>query len=38
LAWTAAMFVHQQRSQHANQEPRQGSNWQMVAWKEQMNR
>ncbi len=38
LAWTAAMYVHQLRSQRANQEPRQGSNWQVVAWKEQMNK
>ena len=38
LAWTAAMFVHQQRFQNASQEPCQGSNWQMVAWKEQMNK
>ena len=37
LAWTAAMFVHQQRLQQANPEPRQGSHWQTVAWKEQMN-
>jgi acetyl-CoA carboxylase, biotin carboxylase subunit len=38
LAWTAAMFVHQQRLQRANPEPQHGSNWQMAAWKEQMNR
>lgn len=37
LAWTAALFAHQQRFQRSNAEPRQGSNWQISAWKEQMN-
>ena len=39
LAWTAAMFVHQQRlQQQVNSGSHQGSHWQMVAWKEQMNK
>lgn len=38
LAWTAAMFVHQQRLQQASLAPQPGSSWQMAAWKEQMNR
>ncbi len=40
LAWTAAMFVHQQRLQQKQVSPTapQGSNWQMAAWKEQMNK
>ena len=39
LAWAAALFAHQQRSQAAGPDARQGSSsyWQMVAWKEQMN-
>ena len=36
LAWAAALFAHQQRGQATVPETRQGSNWQMVAWKEQM--
>ncbi len=38
LAWTAAMFVHQMRLQQPASDPRQGSQWQLVAWKEQMNK
>jgi acetyl-CoA carboxylase biotin carboxylase subunit len=38
LAWTAAMFVHQQRLQRVSPASQQGSNWQLAAWKEQMNR
>lgn len=38
LAWAAAMFAHQQRGAHAVPEVSQGSAWQMVAWKEQMNK
>jgi acetyl/propionyl-CoA carboxylase alpha subunit len=38
LAYAAALFAHQQRSQTAGPETnRPGSHWQMVAWKEQMN-
>ncbi len=38
LAWTVAMFVHQQRMQQAQPAAREASNWQQAAWKEQMNR
>jgi hypothetical protein len=38
LAWAAAMFAHQQRGAHVVPEVSQGSTWQMVAWKEQMNK
>ena len=38
LAWVAAMFAHQQRATHAISEISQGSAWQMVGWKEQMNK
>jgi acetyl/propionyl-CoA carboxylase alpha subunit len=38
LAWAAALFAHQQRSVHINPEMLRGSTWQMVAWKEQMNK
>jgi acetyl-CoA carboxylase, biotin carboxylase subunit len=38
LAWAAAMFAHQQRSLHILPESTQASAWQMVAWKEQMNK
>jgi acetyl/propionyl-CoA carboxylase alpha subunit len=39
LAYAAAMFVHQQQQgQSAESGTRQGSYWQMVAWKEQMTR
>jgi len=39
LAWAAALFAHQQRSGNVLPEIRQASsNWQMTAWKEQMNR
>jgi acetyl-CoA carboxylase biotin carboxylase subunit len=38
LAWAAALFAHQQRGRAATPETRQGSTWQMVAWKEQMNK
>ncbi len=37
LAWTAAMFVHQQRLRQAHVGQQQGSHWQLAAWKEQMN-
>ncbi len=37
LAWAAAMFAHQQRETNVISEPAQGSTWQMIAWKEQMN-
>ncbi len=37
LAVAAAMFAHQQRSSEPEPEIRQGSYWQMVGWKEQMN-
>jgi acetyl-CoA carboxylase, biotin carboxylase subunit len=38
LAWAAAMFAHQQRGASSLPDSAPGSNWQMVAWKEQMNR
>jgi acetyl-CoA carboxylase biotin carboxylase subunit len=38
LAWAAAMFAHQQRSSNTAPETTQGSAWQMMAWKEQMNK
>jgi acetyl-CoA carboxylase, biotin carboxylase subunit len=38
LAFTAAMFVHQQRMQHVIPAPQAASNWQLAAWKEQMNK
>ena len=37
LAWAAALFAHQQRGARIIPEPTQGSTWQIVAWKEQMN-
>ncbi len=36
LAWAAAMFVHQQRSQATPLGDTRESNWQRVAWREQM--
>jgi len=36
LALAAAMFAHQQRNPKVAPEARQGSHWQMIAWKEQM--
>ncbi len=38
LAYAAALFAHRQRGQPDESETRQGSYWQMVAWKEQMTR
>ena len=38
LAWAAAMFAHQQRGANVLPETTRGSTWQMVAWKEQMNK
>jgi acetyl/propionyl-CoA carboxylase alpha subunit len=39
LAWAAALFAHQQRGGNVVPEISQAnSNWQMIAWKEQMNR
>ena len=39
LAWAAAFFAHQQRGGNVLPEISQASsNWQMIAWKEQMNR
>jgi acetyl-CoA carboxylase biotin carboxylase subunit len=37
LALAAAIFAHQQRNSQTVSMIPQGSNWQMVAWKEQMN-
>ena len=37
LAVAAAMFAHQQRGPEPTTEVRQGSYWQMAAWREQMN-
>ncbi len=36
LAFATAMFAHRQRNPDSAQASRQGSYWQMVAWKEQM--
>ncbi len=38
LAWAAALFAHQQRNANIVTATSQGSAWQMVAWKEQMNK
>jgi hypothetical protein len=38
LAWAAALFAHQKRAGNVLPLTSQGSNWQMIAWKEQMNR
>jgi acetyl-CoA carboxylase biotin carboxylase subunit len=38
LAWAAAMFAHQQRGGSSIPAATQASTWQMVAWKEQMNK
>jgi acetyl-CoA carboxylase biotin carboxylase subunit len=38
LALAAALFVHKQRIQQAHADSHQSSNWQTVAWKEQMNK
>ncbi len=38
LAWAAALFAHQQRSGNSTPETSRESNWQMIAWKEQMNK
>ena len=38
LAWAAALFAHQQRSTNGIPETSRGSPWQLIGWKEQMNR
>ena len=38
LAWAAALFAHQQRGGNVIPGIERGNNWQMIAWKEQMNR
>ena len=38
LAWVAALFAHQQRTASLIPEPSHGSTWQMIGWKEQMNK
>ena len=38
LAWAAALFAHQQRGADGNPETSRGSAWQLIGWKEQMNK
>ncbi len=38
LAWAAALFAHQQRGANGIPETSRGSAWQLIGWKEQMNK